>query len=234
MQARSERTRRRLLRAGAEMFHRNGYAKATLAQIAAAAGMTKGALYFHFASKEGLADAVQEHGSAMLREYVGERLREGASPVQALVDLTHWLARTLYEDPVIRAGFRIAAERGGERPSSADAAAPWLHEVRLLLARARRAGELRTDRAWGPEGPETLLAATLCGLHVLSATGIQGPELARRVGALWGPLLSALVPPGAETRYRTAPPRTDPASGHPPGPRAHVPASLAPCPTTAA
>ncbi|MER7715151.1 TetR family transcriptional regulator, partial [Streptomyces werraensis] len=31
-----------------------------------AAGMTKGALYFHFASKDGLVDAVQEQAHAVL------------------------------------------------------------------------------------------------------------------------------------------------------------------------
>ncbi|MCO6698896.1 TetR/AcrR family transcriptional regulator, partial [Streptomyces sp. Vc17.3-30] len=44
MQARSERTRRRLVCAGARMFDQNGYASASLEQIAEAAGMTKGAL----------------------------------------------------------------------------------------------------------------------------------------------------------------------------------------------
>ncbi|MEU6988919.1 ScbR family autoregulator-binding transcription factor [Streptomyces sp. NPDC046324] len=239
MQARSEQTRHRLMRAGAEMFHQNGYAKATLEQIATAAGMTKGALYFHFASKDRLAAAVDEHGRAMLREFVEEQLRGGASPVQALVDLTHWLARTLYEDPVIRAGFRIAAESGGKQPSSTDVAAAWIHEIRRLLAHAREAGELRTDRATDPEGPETLLAATVCGIEVLSGTGMSGAELRRRVGALWEPLLSALVPPGDETRYRTAPPRAappriDPPPVGPPSPSPHVSASLEPRSTTAA
>ncbi|MFF9512299.1 TetR family transcriptional regulator [Streptomyces sp. NPDC014724] len=71
MQARSRRTCQRLVHAGAEMFNRNGYANATLGQIAGAAGMTKGALYFHFASKDGLADAVQERGRAMVQDSSG-------------------------------------------------------------------------------------------------------------------------------------------------------------------
>ncbi|MFD8122982.1 ScbR family autoregulator-binding transcription factor [Streptomyces albidoflavus] len=224
MQARSEQTRLRLVRAGAEMFDRNGYAKATLEQITAAAGMTKGALYFHFASKDGLAEAVQARGRSMLREFVEEQLNTGVSPVQALVDLTHWLARTLYEDPVVRAGFRIAAERVGPQPPAADIGRAWTEEIRLLLARAHEAGELRTGRTRGAEGPETLLTATVRGIEALSGTGMSGRELRRRVEALWEPLLSALVPPGEEARYRTGPPHPAP----------HLPASSAPCPTTAA
>ncbi|MGC9542892.1 TetR family transcriptional regulator [Streptomyces sp. UG1] len=57
VQERSEKTRHRLMRAGAELFDLKGYANATLVGIARAAGVTKGALYFHLASKEDLAEA---------------------------------------------------------------------------------------------------------------------------------------------------------------------------------
>lgn len=201
MQARSERTRRRLIRAGAEMFERNGYANATLEQIAGAAGMTKGALYFHFASKDGLADAVQEQGRAMLRAFVDEQHRAGLAPVQALIDLTHWLARTLYEDPVVRAGFRIAGECTWREPPATAFHQAWTGEVLRLIGQAREAGDLREHTA--EEGPETLLSAVVCGVEVLSGTGMPYPELRRRMGALWEVLLPALVPPGDTGRYRT-------------------------------
>ncbi|QIP88254.1 TetR/AcrR family transcriptional regulator [Streptomyces sp. Tu 2975] len=116
MQARSERTRRRLVLAGAQMFDRYGYASATLGQIAGAAGMTKGALYFHFASKEGLADAVQERGRQLLCDFLQQQWEAGAAPLQSLIDLTHWLADALYQDPVVRAGLRITNERAGRTP----------------------------------------------------------------------------------------------------------------------
>lgn len=52
LQPRAERTRLRLLEAARTAFARDGYAGATVADIAAAAGCSKGAYYFHFASKE--------------------------------------------------------------------------------------------------------------------------------------------------------------------------------------
>lgn len=201
MQARSERTRRRLVHAGAEMFNRNGYANATLGQIAGAAGMTKGALYFHFASKDGLADAVQQQARAMLAGYVGELGRAGVPPVQALIDMTHWLARVLHEDPVIRASFRITNECTGRQPPVTDFHQEWISAVWQLLDQARTAGELR-DHAC-PEPAQTLVAAAVCGIEVLAGTGMPYAELRRRVGALWELLLSPLVPAGNEQRYRT-------------------------------
>ncbi|MDN3027288.1 ScbR family autoregulator-binding transcription factor [Streptomyces sp. S.PB5] len=199
MQARSERTRRRLVRAGAQMFNRSGYASATLGQIAAAAGLTKGALYFHFASKDGLADAVQEQAHTVLRDFVRRQWAAGVPPVQALIDMTHWLAWALHEDPVIRASFRITNECVGRQPPVTDFHQAWIVEVLRLIDRAREAGALREHTS--ADGPETLLSAAVCGIGVLSGTGMPYPELRRRVGALWDSLLTALVPAGHTGRY---------------------------------
>jgi AcrR family transcriptional regulator len=199
MQARSERTRRRLVHAGAQMFNRCGYASATLGQIAEVAGLTKGALYFHFASKDGLVDAVQEQAHAVLREFVRRQWAAGVPPVQALIDMTHWLAWALHEDPVIRAGFRITNECTGRQPPVTDFHQAWIVEVLRLIDRAREAGELRDHTC--ADGPETLMSAAVCGIGVLSGTGISYPELRRRVGALWSSLLTALVPPEHMERY---------------------------------
>ncbi|MFI7277853.1 TetR/AcrR family transcriptional regulator [Streptomyces sp. NPDC049879] len=53
-----ERTRRVLLREGRRLFADHGYAAVSLAQITEAAGVTKGALYHHFAGKAELFHAV--------------------------------------------------------------------------------------------------------------------------------------------------------------------------------
>jgi AcrR family transcriptional regulator len=49
-----ERTRQRLLVEAQRLFRERGYAATSLEQIAEAADVTKGAIYGHFASKEGL------------------------------------------------------------------------------------------------------------------------------------------------------------------------------------
>ena len=54
----SERTRERLLRAASREIYRSGFQSASLDTILAAAGVTKGALYYHFESKEALGHAV--------------------------------------------------------------------------------------------------------------------------------------------------------------------------------
>ncbi|MEV7773541.1 TetR/AcrR family transcriptional regulator [Kitasatospora sp. NPDC086791] len=112
VQERSERTRGRLVEAGAGLFDRHGYAGATLGEIAAAAGVTKGALYFHFASKEELARAVFEQAERSLRSACGDP-RGSSSPLQGLIDAGYWLVDALGVDPVVRAAFRLGREDGG-------------------------------------------------------------------------------------------------------------------------
>ncbi|MFE4516122.1 ScbR family autoregulator-binding transcription factor [Kitasatospora sp. NPDC056783] len=222
VQERSERTRGRLVEAGAALFDRRGYAGATLGEIAAAAGVTKGALYFHFASKEELAGAVCVQAERLLRVVCAD-LRASSSPLQGLIDAGYWLVDVLGADSVIRAAFRLGREDTGWQAGAGPAGPPgqpafagmrgfhsvWAGAVRDLLAGARRAGELR-ERSDGL-GPETLVVTAACGLEVVFADGCPAEERVRRVGALWDWLLPCLVPPGAVAGYRTRPLAPQPA-----------------------
>src|SRR6266496_1457488 len=62
-------TRERLLRAAADMFAERGYDGTRVADIAAAAGLSNGAMYAHFASKaELLVGALRAHGRRLLAD----------------------------------------------------------------------------------------------------------------------------------------------------------------------
>ncbi|WP_236581609.1 helix-turn-helix domain-containing protein [Rhodococcus sp. T7] len=62
-QARAEVTRRVLRDAAPEVFTRRGYRQTKLSEVLTRALATKGALYFHYRSKEELARAVIEEGT---------------------------------------------------------------------------------------------------------------------------------------------------------------------------
>src|SRR5438105_8937314 len=62
-------TRQRLLRAAADVFARRGYDGTRVADIAATAGVSNGALYAHFGSKADLlVAALGAHGHQMIAE----------------------------------------------------------------------------------------------------------------------------------------------------------------------
>ena len=58
--AESQKTRQHLLNAALEVFHKQGVTRATLQEIAQEAGVTRGALYWHFKNKEDLFKALFE------------------------------------------------------------------------------------------------------------------------------------------------------------------------------
>src|ERR1700732_5485369 len=83
-----ERTRERLLQAAFREVYRSGFQSASLDTILAAAGVTKGALYYHFDSHEALGYAVVEEVIAPdVRETWLRPLPRGKDPVDALIGI---------------------------------------------------------------------------------------------------------------------------------------------------
>src|SRR5579863_4781519 len=83
-------TRTRLLRAAADAFAARGYDGTRVADIAAAAGVSNGALYAHFGSKaELLVAALRLHGRRLLAEAFA------ADPERPVTDLLLLIGRWL-------------------------------------------------------------------------------------------------------------------------------------------
>lgn len=74
-----EATTARLIEVACEIFTRDGYANASTEEIVHLAGVTRGALYHHFGSKEGLFQAVLEH----VQKQVGQRIDTVTADYQA-------------------------------------------------------------------------------------------------------------------------------------------------------
>src|SRR5271169_5571761 len=81
-----ERTRVRLLQAAFQEIHRSGFRSADLDAILAKAGVTKGALYYHFDNKEALGYAVVDEviASKVHQKWV-QPLRNAKNPIDVLV-----------------------------------------------------------------------------------------------------------------------------------------------------
>ena len=85
-------TRARLLSAAADVFAERGYDGTRVADIAAVAGVSNGALYAHFGSKaELLAGALHAHGRRVLAEALAAD--PDRSVTEVLLDIGRWLPR---------------------------------------------------------------------------------------------------------------------------------------------
>ena len=87
-----ERTRERLLQAAFREVHRSGFQSAGIDAILAAANVTKGALYYHFDSKETLGYAVIEEKIAKLTSDRWLRpMRSEGEPIDILIGIVRGL-----------------------------------------------------------------------------------------------------------------------------------------------
>lgn len=140
-QARAERTRRRLLRAAAQEFAAVGYSGARLADVVDRIGMTKGALYGHFASKQALATAVRDEAArrwATLRTDVEGTCPDALGRLRALAErLVHCMER----DPHFRAAIRFAGD-GRPGPGERDLLTAVAAHVTALVQQAEDDGQM--------------------------------------------------------------------------------------------
>ena len=222
-QERATRTRQLLVRQAAEAFAVSGYQGASVVGIARAAGVSAGALHFHFPSKHTLSNAVREAGIPALRKLVLHLGTRRGEPLQQLIDLSQLVVAWLARDATVRTAVRMHRELPTAPPGCADFCALWLHEMRSLTAIATREGQVRPGLA--PGDVDELVAAVTVGAELLA--GPRGRcRTVTEVAASWRLILPGMVGEAAagrldvfgtlrlEDRSPVAP--TPPAAGRPP------------------
>jgi AcrR family transcriptional regulator len=115
-QYRTRETRQRLLDAAEEIFVRNGYEGAQLAEIASAADRSKGALYGHFETKEDLFLALFEYRSLQNIDRFTKRI-EGLANRRQRMEAFRDLYVELVKDrtwPILMLEFKLYAHRHPE------------------------------------------------------------------------------------------------------------------------
>lgn len=200
-QPRAQATRQAILTAAAEHFARNGYHATSLDSVLADSGGTKGALYFHFASKEALARAVI---AEMLRRWGtlwGQVSGRGLDPLATLLALVDEVIARLLDDPIARGGTRLlndlpVAELAREHYGFGE-------QLTLeLLTQAAREGFLR-------EGIDPALAARqivalIAGNRQICDVLDEPEHLRQRVGQAWTLLLPAIAADSWLAAWRTS------------------------------
>ncbi|WP_306419830.1 TetR/AcrR family transcriptional regulator [Streptomyces capoamus] len=139
-QERATRTRTSLVLAAARNFDRHGYDGTSLAAVCGDAGISMGALTFHFRSKAALAAAVADEGVGELQRIRAACPHTGR-PLHDLSALVLAVAGTLHSSVRARSAARLITE--GHVAS--DWPAVWRGEVRGLVERAWKSGALTKE-----------------------------------------------------------------------------------------
>ncbi|WP_158251245.1 ScbR family autoregulator-binding transcription factor [Cryobacterium sp. Y11] len=193
-QARAIATRAAIIRGASQAFEQRGYGSTSLAQVSNAAGVTKGALYFHFDSKEALAVAIiraQHEASAA----AGQKLLDDNHPgLHALVSMSYELARQLRDDLVVSAGVRLTIEAANFSTPVAGPYLDWMGACEEFLRRGIVSGDINPEL-------DVCAAAHFCtsaftGVQVVSDVLTKRADIDQRLTEMWAILLPGIVAPG--------------------------------------
>jgi TetR/AcrR family transcriptional regulator, transcriptional repressor for nem operon len=145
-----ERTRQVLLQAAFREVYRSGFQSASLDTILAATGVTKGALYYHFGSKEVLGHAVVEEVIAdITREKWLRPLQNSTDPIATLIAIvrgTSFRAEDIrYGCPLNNLAQEMSPLDKDFRKRLAKVFDDWQEGVASALMRGQAVGMVRRD-----------------------------------------------------------------------------------------
>ncbi|MDH6678829.1 AcrR family transcriptional regulator [Rhodococcus sp. LBL1] len=189
-QARAVATRQQIISGAARMFERSGFEGASLGDIVDGAGTTKGALYFHFRSKDELARVVIEAHHQTSVDTVRAISLTGASPLRQLVMLCHEMGRQIVHDPIVRAGMRLTLELSGEGGPDQQFV-DWIESGRQIAASGVSRGEIVAT-----VDPDTLarfLSGSFTGVQLVSQVLAGREDLEQRIDEMWSLLLPSIA-----------------------------------------
>lgn len=199
-----ERTRERLLQAAFREVYRSGFQSAGLDAILTEAGVTKGALYYHFGSKEALGYAIIEEIIAPdnAGQWLGP-LPKGKDPIEALIGMVQGISvrpeAVRGGCPLINLAQEMSPLHAGFRKRLEAVFHAWQRGVASVLREGQIHGKVRRDV--DPAKTAGFLIAMVTGYGSL-AKNAQDPKVMKTGIKNTVHWLRSLRPPGNRNRRR--------------------------------
>jgi TetR/AcrR family acrAB operon transcriptional repressor len=166
------RTRQALLDAAEVVFDARGVSDASLQEIAEVAGVTRGAVYWHFRDKADLFNALMDRASLPFEQrWLDDRAAAPRAPLAELVAIATDMLRATRQDARLQRAVSISSQKmsyvnelGAVRERRLAVQARARKRFELLLRQAQRAGELPPDAR--PADVARALVALIDGLVI--------------------------------------------------------------------
>jgi TetR/AcrR family acrAB operon transcriptional repressor len=161
-------TRESLIDAAEEVFRREGVSRTSLAEVAAAAGVTRGAIYWHFRDKAELLDAMCERTLLPL-DAAFARTAEAAQvdPLLALRTLAVDALAKLASDRRTQTVFEILFHKCELVGELAERSEAHQHDRRQCLAGVEGLFELAVAKGQLPAHTDTKLATHMMHAYII-------------------------------------------------------------------
>lgn len=148
----TEKTRQALLDAACLVFSEQGVANTTLNNIASAAGMTRGAVYWHFPNKDAVIQALWERDAGAHHSEFVESMQNPALTLEEFVELLHATLFKALTDTHLTQSLRVVLssqelmQQSSELQHFLRKRRHQLYQaLRTALERLQQEKQLRTD-----------------------------------------------------------------------------------------
>lgn len=175
-------TQQALLVAAGQVFSRLAYSDARLKDIAEAADISQGALYFHFGNKEDVAQAVLEAQQERMRAVLDDVTGRDGTALDRMLMLFDGLGQLVSSDELVQAGIRLSMQPG--TGLDAHASAPYKNWVAVASAIIREGiadGSISPDL--DADASAELVNEVFVGAQTLAGIEDRWASLPRRVAA---------------------------------------------------
>ena len=190
LQARAEATRRRIIDSAVELFAELGYGETGLADVLQQAGVSKGAFYYHFDSKEAVATAIiQEFDARVGAAFEGE-FDIDSPALEGLIAGTYAAQSLMLNDRLVQVGHRLC--QALDQVSSAGAQDYLSWNDRFVDAVKRVINSSETIAGIDPNDVAETAWVGILGCNLVSAAVSDDPYA--RLGRFWRVVVRSIVP----------------------------------------
>ena len=191
VQARAEATRKTIILAAVELFDTVGYGSTTMGHIIDRAGITKGAFYYHFPTKESVAAAIIEDADTVIEVSTASAFGSPSAPMlECLIRTSFISADVTRNNALVRVGNLLRQALNQISPSGA---APYLVWRKVVIAMVRgAAAEGDVQDGIDVEALGHAIWSSLVGTALLS--GATGEDPIPRLAQVWEITLRGVVP----------------------------------------
>ena len=166
----------KLMRVSVELFAENGYAQTSVQQIVDAAGVTKGAMYHYFKSKDDLLFDIYDRILSLQRERIDAIVAQGLAPLPTLrlvcEDVIVTSIEWLHEGTVFFRSQHMLSE--ARQREVKQRRREYNDAFEAVLDAGRAAGEIRTDIP-----PVILISNFFSDVHYLAQWYSPGGPLSK-------------------------------------------------------
>lgn len=191
-------TRRQVAEAALELFSQQGYAATTLKEVAARAGVTRGAIYWHFRDKADLFNSIVSEVGTRRDEVIQAAISEGGGFTAVFRRILLRLLQDVEQNREVRAIMELSVLKSSAHPEieageqlRRAATQALIGNMAAYLAQGIAAGEVRSDL----DAHDAALAAVAFhqGLATLWLSDPTAFSLAERAAAFTDIYLRGIV-----------------------------------------